>query len=450
MEEQRKIFLSGCLKNNIPETTANKVFDLIEYFSGYGFNKSHSAAYALITYRTAFLKAHYPVEYMASVLTNEIGNNENIVYYIGACQEMGFQILPPDVNESFATFTAVGDKIRFGLAGIKNVGEAAVNQIIEERKKDGAFKSLQDFVMRVPYNALNARLMEALIKSGAFDSLAPSPTPPPALSSLGSHRAQLMQIMPEILEMAVHYQREKNSAQMSLFETGIGSSYQTIPLPTIPPWSEKEMLQYEKQFIGFYVSSHPLNAYLADVRSFANSDTRTLKQKRDREEVRLVGLITSIKPNLDKNGNTYATMTLEDFQGGVRLVLFNRPYEQFKNLLEVDRAFYIRGKLSLARNDPEVLVDEVALPSGARKNLAKAVEFELSPSEVTEAHLEDIRTICRKNKGDLPVWITLHKPGVGTFRMKGGKSLAVSPSDDLIKSAERLPFHHTLTFRTRE
>ncbi|MCX6999807.1 MAG: DNA polymerase III subunit alpha [Candidatus Sumerlaeota bacterium] len=447
MNERKAAFIERAILRGVDRHVAEKTIDLIVYFAGYGFNKSHSAAYALITYRTAYLKAHYPVEYMSAVLTNEIGSNENIAKYIGVCKAMGIQILPPDVNESYATFTAVGEKIRFGLAGIKNVGEAAVNQIIAERDKNGSFKSLQDFVMRVPYGVLNTRLVEALIKSGAFDST-------------GHHRAQLMQVMPEVLEMASHYQREKNSLQISLFEDHAGMSYRTVPLPPIPPWPEMEMLQYEKQYLGFYVTSHPMNAYEVDARSLSNADTSVLKEslarhgfsdraRRGGEDVCLLGLVNSVTPRLDKNGNTYAHVMLEDFQGSVRLVFFNRAYEQYRPLLEVDRAIFVRGRLSQARNEPEIIVDEVNTPADARKKLVRAVEIELAPASATVENLERIKELFRRHKGERPVRIILHKSGVGRFRMDPGKHASVTTSDEFVRDVLTLPFHTILTFITK-
>ena len=441
MNEQKSAFVERAEKRGIQRRVAEKIVDLILYFAGYGFNKSHSAAYALITYRTAYLKAHYPVEYTASLLSSEIGNNEKLVYYLGVCKEMGIPILPPDVNESFTTFTAVGDKIRFGLAGIKNVGEAAVNQIIEERIKNGPFKSFQDFAIRAPSSALSSRLLEALIKCGAFDSL-------------GAYRSQLMQIMEEVLGMASMYQKEKNSAQFSFLDLlgdrqGKNDPYQTPPLPQVAPWSEKEKLQYEKQYIGFYVTGHPLNGHRVDLFSLSSTDTRTLKLKKDKDEVSLVGLITNITPKLDRNGNTYAHVVLDDFQGSVRLIFFSRMYEQYKHLLEVDRAVYIRGHVSIGRNEPEILVQELLAPTEARKKLAKMVDFEISPQDATEENLERIRELCRKYKGRLKLRITMNKPGVGRFSLEAGKQLSVAPADELIKEAEALPFHHTLLFLTK-
>lgn len=441
MNKQKAFFVEGAQERGVEKLVAEKIFDQIIYFAGYGFNKSHSAAYALITYRTAYLKAHYTVEYMASILTNEIGKKDKIAYYIGVCKESGLPVLPPDVNESFSTFTAAKDKVRFGLAGIRNVGAAAVDKIIEERKENGPFKSFQDFVMRVPSSALNSRLLESLIKSGAFDSL-------------GVYRSQLMQIMPETLEMGAHYQKEKNSAQGSLFDLMGGSgpsgpSYQDIPLPHVTPWSEKERLQYEKHYLGFYVTGHPLNGYRVDLHSLATADTRSMKEKKDNHEICLVGIITSIKPKLDRKGNSYAHVMIEDFQGSCRLIFFNRSYQKYKPLLEVEKPIYVKGRVQRARkNEPEVIVNEVAHPAEARQNCARRAEFAFRPESATRENLEKLKDMIGRHKGKLPVFISLKRTGVERISLAVNKKMKVNPSDDLIKDIHELPFPCQLTFST--
>lgn len=451
MNKMKSDFTERSVARGVDRPVAEKIFDLIVYFAGYGFNKSHSAAYAILTYRTAWLKAHYPVEYMASILTNEIGNNEKIVHYIRACKEMGIQILPPDVNESFVNFTAVGDKIRFGLAGIKHVGEGAVEKIIEERKKSGAFKSFQDFLMRVPSNAAGARLVEALIKSGAFDTL-------------GAHRAQLMQIMEEALDMASHYQKEKNSAQLSLFESSQTSAYEPIPLPIIPAWQEKDVLQFEKQYLGFYVSSHPLNQYEADVRALSTANSATLEEKTNKE-VSLVGIISKVETHVAKNGNKYASVLLEDFEGTVRLLLFNRTYETSKAHLKEDNIVFVHGRIAAARKRqesgeedlqstetrkrPELMADEIMTTSEARKKFAQRIEIEIAPEHVNEQNMTRLKNLCREHKGKIPVLVAIHKQGVGKFRMDAGKQLTAAPTDEFIQALRSLPFEVNFSFSTK-
>jgi DNA polymerase-3 subunit alpha len=221
-----------------------------------------------------------------------------------------------------------------------------------------------------------------------------------------------------------------------------------------------EMLQYEKQYLGFYVTSHPLNAYEVDARSLSNADSSVLKEslarhgfsdraRRGGEDVCLLGLVSSVTPRLDKNGNTYAHVMLEDFQGSVRLVFFDRAYEKYRPLLEVDRAIFVRGRLSQARNEPEIIVDEVNTPAEARKKLVRAVEIELAPESATVENLERIKELFRRHKGERPVRIILHKSGVGRFRMDPGKHASVATSDEFVRDVLTLPFHTILTFITK-
>jgi len=264
-----------------------------------------------------------------------------------------------------------------------------------------------------------------------------------------------MQILPEVLETAAHYQKEKKSNQSSFFDLlgenqGPEQSYQIIALPSIPPWTEKEKLQYEKQFIGFYVTGHPLNGHLVDLRSLSDADTRELKQKKDRDQVSLVGLITQVTPRLDRNGNTYAHVTLDDFQGSIRLILFSRTYEKYKDLLVAEQAVYVKGNVSTGRNEPEIIVREMSRPEAARKKIARVVEFELSPVDITDQNLEQIRAICRKNRGRLKLRISVNKPGLGKITLEAGKKINAAPTDELVSGAATLAFPHTLRFIATE
>jgi len=433
MSRQKIHFLEGARARGVPDHIADKVFNDIAFFAQYGFNKSHSAAYAVLTYRTAWLKAHYRVEYMASLLTSEIRNNENVVYYLGVTKEMGIPILPPDVNESFTNFTAVGEKIRFGLAAIKGVGAAFVDHIIEERRSGGRFTGFQDFVTRIIRHGASVSVIEALIKAGAFDSL-------------GAHRAQLMQIMTQVIEMAAHQKKERDSDQASIFDlmaetSGEKDSFQTIVPPNIPPWSEKEKLAFEKKTIGFYVTGHPLEDFASDIRSLASTDTASLPEKKERE-VDIIGLITSMETKTDKRGGNFAIVTLEDFQGSVRLVCFSRIYEKFRDILKEDRPVFVRGKVQETRKDePEIIVQEVMTLAEARQKLARRVDFEINLEDATEDNMEKLRRILTHHKGKLPATITLTRTGMKRLSMTiPKKTLCIAPSDLLTRDLETTGF----------
>ena len=261
MAKQKTLFISGCNKKGIAEKLAEKLFDQMAFFAGYGFNKSHSAAYALVTYQTAYLKAHYPTEFMAALLTSEMGNTDKMVGYFTECRELGLKILPPDANQSLKNFSVVPEGIRFGLAAIKNVGESAVDIVLEARDQDGPFTSFVDFCCRLDSQKVNKRVLEGLIKVGAFDSMRTS-------------RASLFAVLDQAMDHAATIQRNKREGQTSLFELapedtsaeedkGFG-----FTIPQKPEWSQIELLQHERELTGFYITDHPLNRHRMAHRPF--------------------------------------------------------------------------------------------------------------------------------------------------------------------------------------
>ena len=255
MEMQKEKFLEGARKNRIPLTKAEKIFDLMSKFAEYGFNKSHSAAYALIAYQTAFLKAHYPIEFMAALLTSEVQNADKIVKYIAECREMGIDILPPDINESYKHFTVIGNQIRFGLAAVKNVGDAAIDAILLEREEKGTFESLFDFCKRVDSRKVNRRVIESLIKCGAFD-----------FSKY--HRSQMLTALEEFLDRSQWVQRKKEEAQMNMWMPILKETEESYP--EIDEFPENQLIAFEKETIGFYISRHPLSRYQEEIRKYTH------------------------------------------------------------------------------------------------------------------------------------------------------------------------------------
>jgi DNA polymerase-3 subunit alpha len=431
MQSQREMFLSRATEQGAELMVAEKIFDNMANFAGYGFNKSHSAAYAVITYRTAYLKAHYPVVYMAALMSGEIGNNEKVAFYFGVCRKMGIRILPPDVNESFTTFTAVGENIRFGLAAVRNVGESAVNEIIEARKMSGPFLSFQDFCMRVNINALNQRMLDALIRCGAFDSL-------------GATRSQLLGILPEVLNLAGVYQRERREPQVSLFdllnEIPSQEPFHELQLPAIADWSDKEKLQNEKQFLGFYVSGHPLDKFLVDMQSFSTASSGTVATLRDGAPINLLGIITKVSTKLDKRGNTMAFADLEDFEGSVELVIFREPYDKFRSLLAPDSVVWVEGTAS-SRSGKKITVRRVTTVEQMRQRLAKYVTIALPATSASEDNLKALRDVLARHKGACRLRLV-----IGGVKVLAGKSFALEPSNKLIEEIQALAFEKVLTF----
>lgn len=385
----RAQFVEGAVKNNVDSNIAGQIFDLMEYFAGYGFNKSHSAAYALVSYQTAYLKANYPVEYMAALLTSVRDNTDKVAAYIEESRRMGIEVLPPDVNESRESFTAVGDKIRFGLAAIKNVGLAAVEAIIDVREKDGSFENFADFCSRLDTRVVNRRVMENLIKGGAFDSL-------------GYHRAQLMAAVEAGLNLAQQSQKEKARGQLSLLDYWGEEARETLSLniPDIEEYPRSEMLALEKEALGLFISGHPLSEYR---RALAEQAGSTIAEARGMEEecsITVGGMFTSIKRITTRKGDPMAFANLEDLTGSIEVVLFPRPYQQHQKMLVNDTAVLVRGKLNPGGEDPKILADEIV-------SLGKRVEGELyiKTDGISREVFTDIKKILKSHPGSSPVFL---------------------------------------------
>ena len=358
-------FLDGAEKNNVDRSIAAKVFELIEYFAGYGFNKSHSAAYAIVAYQTAYLKAHYPVEFMAALLTSIMDSADRVSFYIAECKRMGIPVLTPDVNESQETFTVTNGRIRFGLAAMKNVGKGAMQSIIEIRNQDGPFASLQDFCARVDLSQVNKRMIENLIKGGAFDSVA------------GSKR-QLLTILDLCLEQGHEILRSKSSAQISLFDfdeeqTGLTSRYAPIPLPDVPEFSSQELLAMEKQILGLYVSGHPLDNYTKVISEKTSVSLAELTEEHDQQRIVVAGMINTFKISTTKKGDTMATCQFEDLTGSIEILVFPKTFVRYREMIEKDAIVLVKGRYLAQDENPKLSADEILpLPDDAQLNEMKA------------------------------------------------------------------------------
>ncbi len=358
MAKERANFIEGCARTNkIPEKKANAIFDLLEKFAGYGFNKSHSAAYGVISYQTAYLKAHYAVEFMAGLLSNEINNTEKISVFVGECKRMGISILPPDVNRSGLKFTPESheDKmcIRYGLAAIKHVGEGAMEMLIQERDANGEFTSLEDFCGRLGTRIANKKMLESLIKSGAFDFL-------------GRDRAELFDCIDESLAASAAAHRDRTAGQVSLF----GDSHPpTTRKRTVVPWSEHEKLSYEKELLGFYVSGHPLDAYV-DLLAAKNYQTiASLGELADRAPFKVGGALVQIdKKFTKKEGKPFAVVWIEDLTGTLELVIWNEVYLQVSDALATGRVVAISGTIDARGDSLRATAQKVHMLKNAKPN----------------------------------------------------------------------------------
>ena len=320
-EGKAKIHGRGA-KNKIPEAKAKKIFDQMETFAGYGFNKSHSAAYAMISYQTGYLKTHYPVEFMAALLTSEKGNRDKVIKHISECREKHIDVLPPDVNDSIEGFKVVGNKIRFGLAAVKNVGSAAIESIIAAREKDGPFRSLLDFCRRVDLRKVNKKVVESLIKCGAMDSF-------------GAKRSQLMAVADDMTALVQREQKEKAKNQMSMFaaiseKTGTTGD-DTMVYPDLPDWDQKERLNYEKECLGFYVTGHPLDHYMVILRACTSSTTASAAAETKERAITIGGVVSALRSlTTKKAGKLMAHATLEDVLGTIKVVVSRSSMRSMK------------------------------------------------------------------------------------------------------------------------
>ena len=403
MAAQRERFLQGALDREYPERKVIKLFDLMEQFAGYGFNKSHSAAYGFVAFVTAYLKAHYPVHFMAALLSAEINNTDKIVKYINECRDMSIEILPPDCNSSGWNFTPAGENaIRFGLGAIKNIGKNAVKAVIEAREQEGGFRSLYHFAESVDWTHVNKRMMESAIKAGAFDSLS-------------GRRAQLIAALDRVVEAGQKATRDRLTGQRELFGAlAEESSAAGDSLPEVPEWPEKENLAGEKEMLGFYVTGHPLHAYRDKIAELTTKDSVGLDGLDQGTRVALCGVLTSITRKRNREGRPWAAATLEDLKGSVDLLVFANSYQELSPLLEEDKAVLLRGSVRVDENAaPKVAVTELVPLDIARVPLPQQIAITV---RLGEGHGADdgsraarLRELFRSRPGDTDVRLRLLK-----------------------------------------
>jgi DNA polymerase-3 subunit alpha len=361
MAALRERFVKGATERGYPEKTVVRVFDLMEQFAGYGFNKSHSAAYAALAYVTAYLKAHYPIEFMAALLTCETGHTDKVVQYVNECRDRGIALLPPDIQSGFWHFTPAGEAIRFGLGAIKNVGRNTVEAIIASRQEGGRFASVFDFCERVDPHALNKRVVESLVKAGAFDCW-------------GVGRSQLFAVTDRAMEAGQKLQRTRESGQHDLFGTAGVSASDPAPLPDVPDWPESQKLAGEKEVLGLYLTGHPLRDYEAKLRDLGTTDTARLAELPPQQEVSTAGILVAVRAARSKRGELYATGTLEDLKGAIELLVFPEAYRRLADLWKQDAIVYVKGRLQVEENaPPRVVVSDLALLDTVEPSLASAV-----------------------------------------------------------------------------
>jgi DNA polymerase III subunit alpha len=424
MAKQREAFVKGCVKvNNIPAAKANQIFDLLEKFAGYGFNKSHAAAYAIVAYQTAWLKANYPVEFFSAMMTNDMGDTAKLGVLIGEAKLFGIEVLQPDLNESGVYFTpsgaAAGAKptaIRFGLAAIKGVGEVAVESILAAHKKGGKFTSLGELCERVDGRTVNRKCLEALIKSGACDCL-------------GETRATLFSRIDRALMRAAGIIQDRNRGQDTLFGMMHDNSAPTIPEAKLPEWPEHELLANEKELLGFYITGHPLTPFEPILKKYALHQSTQLGELKNREMTRIGGLVGAVQKGISKkSGKPYALVTVEDLTGSVQVLCLNENYEKFRELLVPNKPVLITGEVNLSEDKPKLFPQEIIALEDAPRVYTKQVHLRLHAAHLQEGDLEAARDLIMAHAGKCPVFLCLTRNDGQVVFIETHNRYWVSPS----------------------
>ncbi|WP_371361470.1 DNA polymerase III subunit alpha [Sporomusa rhizae] len=417
---QRESFLKGAAERGIDSQLAHAVFELMTHFADYGFNKSHSAAYALVAYQTAYLKAHYPQEFYAALLTSVMGTNDKVGYYIEECRRRGIAVLPPDINASGKSFSVDVEAIRFGLAGVKNAGGNALESIIKAREKGGKFTTLVDFCSRVDMRVVNKRVIESLIKCGAFDSLQ-------------ARRSQLLHVLEQAVEVAACRQKDAASGQLGLFGDDTLECVHDVILPNVPEMPQEQILALEKEITGFYVTGHPLDKYRAKLDAMPSLGSLAEGQYTDGQLIRVGGLIASAKRITTKNGSMMCFVNLEDFTGQVEVIVFPKVFEKTGRLIAPDLPVMVSGRLNIHEEGAKVMADDIILLDGA----GAEVRITLRKDQETPATLAKLQELLTRHNGSAEVYLHL----VGNNRpriIKTEKKFWIEPTPAAIADIESL------------
>ncbi|MBF0593811.1 MAG: DNA polymerase III subunit alpha, partial [Candidatus Omnitrophica bacterium] len=428
MAKMRDLFVNGAkTTNDIGPDEANRLFDLIDKFAGYGFNRSHSAAYAVVTYQTAYLKANYPTQFMCALLTNEKDNTDKIVEYVNAAEAMGIDVLPPDINESRTMFSVAGDRrIRYGLLGVKNIGAAAIDSMVRERSANGPFKSIFDFCKRADLRTNNRKVIESLIKSGAFDST-------------GARRSQMLAVIDQALNLGTSKQKEISAGQFSFFSMGEdvgGFTTEKEIFPDIKEMPQPQLLAFEKELLGFYLSGHPLDRYTVEMRTFTNTNSVRLGlMKKDASAV-LIGMIIEVRMTVTKkDGRRMAILRLEDLEGKIEAVVFPDAFERIVQNIKNGTVVYVKGKVSIRESGPNVMVDDLQ-DIGSIYAAVRTIRIDMTKAD--PAKLKLIKQKLERFPGRVPVHLQIDTKNYRNVEIKVGNELHVSPSEVLMEELKAI------------
>ena len=442
LKEQRPKFIKGAIEKGIAAKEAEEVYDLLEPFSRYAFNKSHTVAYSMLAYRMAYLKTHYPHEFMAAMMTGEAGDSAKITRYRAECKKLSdflgveINLLPPDVNSSHKDFTVDGNNICFGLVAVKGVGDGAIEAMVETREQGGSFTSLQDFCERVDTRQVSKRTIESLIMSGAFDSLE-------------GHRAQYLANLESIMKVAQSAQAERDRGQMNLFGEAEEKPTITGTLAETDEWTPLERLMKEKEQLGFYVSGHPLEEYGDIIENYTTASTQTLAAHPEGSEVFVAGMLTEVKPLTTKKGDAMAVIGLEDLEGAVEAVVFPDAYKSSVELVE-GKVVWIRGSVNQdnrnrragdegQREERKIHANQITDIEVVSEQQTSALEVTIPEADIDNVEkLETLQQIARANKGELDLILHLMSPSFGEVIARCGAAYTIAYAPTVIEQVERL------------
>ncbi|RLD13798.1 MAG: DNA polymerase III subunit alpha, partial [Caldiserica bacterium] len=416
MEKLREKFIKGAKKNGVKTEVAEKIFDQISKFAGYGFNKSHSTGYSLISYQTAYLKANFPLEFMTALLNSEIGNTDKIEEYIKECERLGIWILPPDVCESDGDFKIFSNDIIFGLSAIKNVGSGAIKSIIESRE-DGIFKSLFDFCERVNLRAVNRKVIESLIKAGAFDYLE-------------IPRSHLFAMIDEAIEHGTKIQKSREKGEVEIFSTPVKPNYANKKLiSSLPEWSESRRLAYEKDMLGVYLTGHPVEKYLPFIKMYSTVSISELP-KVNNVEITVGGILNNLKRNITRKGERMASGELEGIDGKIEVTFFPETFKRFSSVIRTNNIVFVKGNIQRREDRVKLIANEVISLSDAKEKFSSKIEIQIK-LPVEDKEIKRLKEFITKNKGNCSVILTLYGKESGKVKIKAN-GYGINPEPEVL------------------
>ena len=434
MAKQREAFMAGCARNSINEKKAKKIFDLMEFFAGYGFNKSHSTTYAWVAYQTGYLKANYPAHFMAALLTIEAANTDKLAMYLGECRDLGVTILPPDINSSQMAFTVVDDGVRFGLCAVKNVGDGAIVSMLAARAELGRIDSLYTLCEHSDLRLVNKRVLESLVKAGAMDSLLPA-----TAGTVAARRARLFAAADKAIEHGGRHQRDRDKGQSQLFG-GSGHDEPTAgaaALPDAVPWTEVQQLAGEKEALGLYMSGHPLDRHAEDLKVFGARRVADLTASE--ADVWVGGIVSALRPLKTKKGDRMAVFMLDDVAGNVEVVVFPETFAKHGLAIESDAMLLVRGKLEKDEESARIVATELMPIAALKERTTKEVAIHLAVPPHGRPTFEALAELFSRHRGDRRVSLELNVSGQPRpLRVRADVAQRVRPSDKLVAELERL------------